>query len=175
MEKNYKELLQQISTFIFDVDGVLTTGDILITAEGEMLRSMNTKDGYALKCALQKGYKIAIISGGTNEGVRNRLKALGVYDIYLGAHHKMDAYEELLDLYNLSPSEILYMGDDLPDLPIMEQVAVAACPQNAVPEIKAAANYISHRDGGKGCVRDIVEQVLRLQGQWDHNVGAKND
>jgi 3-deoxy-D-manno-octulosonate 8-phosphate phosphatase (KDO 8-P phosphatase) len=175
MEKNYKELLHQISTFIFDVDGVLTTGDILITAEGEMLRSMNTKDGYALKYALQKGYKIAIISGGTNEGVRNRLKALGVYDIYLGAHHKMDAYEELLDLYNLSPSEILYMGDDIPDLPIMEQVAVAACPQDAVPEIKVAANYISHRDGGKGCVRDIVEQVLRLQGQWDHNVGAKND
>ncbi|MEL0262195.1 MAG: HAD-IIIA family hydrolase [Flavobacteriaceae bacterium] len=175
MKKNYKTLLNNITTFIFDVDGVLTTGQILITSTGEMLREMDTKDGYALKCALQQGYRIAIITGGTNEGVRERLKALGIYDIYLGAHHKMDSYTDLMDSYELAPKNILYMGDDLPDLPVMKEVGLAACPQDAVPEIKEVSHYISHRNGGMGCVRDVIEQVLRVQGKWDLNIGAKND
>ena len=172
---NYKALLPQITTFIFDVDGVLTNGKVLITSEGEMYREMDTKDGYALKCALDQGFKVCIISGGTNEGVRNRLKALGIYDIYLGAHHKGDPFQDLLDSYELSPDEILYMGDDMPDIEVMEQVAVAACPQDAVADVKAVSNYISHKKGGEGCVRDIVEQTLRVQGKWRKNIGAKND
>lgn len=172
---NYKALLPNITTFIFDVDGVLTNGKVLITSAGEMYREMDTKDGYALKCALQQGYKVCIISGGTNEGVRNRLRALGIYDIYLGAHHKEEPFQDLLDSYNLSPDEILYMGDDVPDIVVMEQVAVGACPSDAVSDVKAIANYVSHKKGGEGCVREIIEQTLRVQGKWLTNIGAKND
>lgn len=174
-QPNYKALLPNITTFIFDVDGVLTNGKVLITSQGEMYREMDTKDGYALKCALVQGYKICIISGGTNEGVRNRLKALGIYDIYLGAHHKQEPFQDLLDSYDLKPEEILYMGDDVPDIVVMEQVAVAACPNDAVSDVKEIANYVSHKKGGEGCVREIIEQTLRVQGKWLTNIGAKND
>ena len=174
-QPNYKALLPNITTFIFDVDGVLTNGKVLITSQGEMYREMDTKDGYALKCALVQGYRVCIISGGTNEGVRNRLKALGIYDIYLGAHHKQEPFQDLLDSYDLKPEEILYMGDDVPDIVVMEQVAVAACPQDAVSDVKEIANYVSHKKGGEGCVREIIEQTLRVQGKWLTNVGAKND
>jgi len=172
---NYKALLPNITTFIFDVDGVLTNGKVLITSQGEMYREMDTKDGYALKCALVQGYKVCIISGGTNEGVRNRLKALGIYNIYLGAHHKQEPFQDLIDSYDLKPEEILYMGDDVPDIVVMEQVAVAACPNDAVSDVKEIANYISHKKGGEGCVREIIEQTLRVQGKWLTNIGAKND
>lgn len=174
-QPNYKALLPNITTFIFDVDGVLTNGKVLITSQGEMYREMDTKDGYALKCALVQGFRVCIISGGTNEGVRNRLKALGVYDIYLGAHHKQEPFQDLMDSYDLKPEEILYMGDDVPDIVVMEQVAVAACPQDAVSDVKEIANYVSHKKGGEGCVREIIEQTLRVQGKWLTNVGAKND
>lgn len=174
-QPNYKALLPNITTFIFDVDGVLTNGKVLITSQGEMYREMDTKDGYALKCALVQGYRVCIISGGTNEGVRNRLKALGVYDIYLGAHHKQEPFQDLMDSYDLKPEEILYMGDDVPDIVVMEQVGVAACPQDAVSDVKEIANYVSHKKGGEGCVREIIEQTLRVQGKWLTNVGAKND
>ena len=174
-QPNYKALLPNITTFIFDVDGVLTNGKVLITSQGEMYREMDTKDGYALKCALVQGYRVCIISGGTNEGVRNRLKALGVYDIYLGAHHKQEPFQDLMDSYDLKPEEILYMGDDVPDIVVMEQVGVAACPQDAVSDVKEIANYVSHKKGGEGCVREIIEQTLRVQGKWLTNIGAKND
>ena len=174
-QPNYKALLPNITTFIFDVDGVLTNGKVLITSQGEMYREMDTKDGYALKCALVQGFRVCIISGGTNEGVRNRLKALGVYDIYLGAHHKQEPFQDLMDSYDLKPEEILYMGDDVPDIVVMEQVGVAACPQDAVSDVKEIANYVSHKKGGEGCVREIIEQTLRVQGKWLTNVGAKND
>ena len=174
-QPNYKALLPNITTFIFDVDGVLTNGKVLITSQGEMYREMDTKDGYALKCALVQGYRVCIISGGTNEGVRNRLKALGIYDIYLGAHHKQEPFQDLMDSYDLKPEEILYMGDDVPDIVVMEQVAVAACPNDAVSDVKEIANYVSHKKGGEGCVREIIEQTLRVQGKWITNIGAKND
>jgi len=172
---NYKALLPKITTFIFDVDGVLTNGKVLITSQGEMYREMDTKDGYALKCALVQGYRVCIISGGTNEGVRNRLKALAIYDIYLGAHHKQEPFQDLMDSYDLKPEEILYMGDDVPDIVVMEQVAVAACPNDAVSDVKEIANYVSHKKGGEGCVREIIEQTLKVQGKWLTNIGAKND
>ncbi len=175
MKKNYKEYLKDINTFVFDVDGVLTDGSVLITTSGEMLRRMNVKDGYALKTALLKGYNICIITGGSNEGVRNRLSGLGVTDIYLGAHHKEDPLQEYLDMYSIAPENVLYMGDDLPDIPPMRKVALASCPQNAVAEVKAICDYVSHKNGGEGCVRDIIEQVLKVRGDWNSNFSSKND
>lgn len=175
MKKNYKELLNQISTFVLDVDGVLTDGSVLVTTKGEMLRRMNVKDGYAMKTALQKGYKICIITGGTNEGVKDRLKGLGITDIYMGAHHKQDPLEEYLDIYNIDPNTVLYMGDDMPDIPPMQMVALATSPQNAVAEVKAISDYVSHKNGGDGCVRDIIEQVLKVRGDWNTNFSASND
>ena len=172
---NYKQRLARITTLIFDVDGVLTDGKIIITTEGEMYRQMDTKDGYALKCALNEGLKVVIISGGTNEGVRDRLKALGVFDIYMGAYHKLEAFRDLLDNYSISPDTILYMGDDVPDIPVMEKVGVSCCPNDAVADVLAMADYVSPKKGGAGCVRDILEQVLRGQGKWGQFNSAKND
>ncbi len=175
MEKNYKEYLKDITTFVFDVDGVFTDGSILITTSGEMLRKMSVKDGYALKTAIQKGYNVCIISGGTNEGVRERLRGLGVTDIYMGAHHKEEPLLEYLDIYGIKPENVLYMGDDLPDIPPMLKVAMPTAPQNAVPEVKAASKYVSHKNGGDGCVRDVIEQVLKVRGDWYGNFDAQND
>lgn len=174
-EKSYKEYLQHITTFVFDVDGVLTDGTIIITTEGEMLRNMNIKDGYALKTAVDLGYNVCIISGGSNEGVRKRLRGLGITDIHLGVRHKTDTLEEYMDVYGIKAEQVLYMGDDIPDLYVMQKVGLPACPQDAVPEIKAISKYISHRKGGKGCVRDVIEQVLRVQEKWNANPDAKMD
>jgi 3-deoxy-D-manno-octulosonate 8-phosphate phosphatase (KDO 8-P phosphatase) len=173
--KNYKHLLPKIKTFIFDVDGVLTDGKILINSDDELLRSFDTKDGYAMKCALVKGFKIAIITGGRNEAVRERFKELGVIDIYLGAHHKLDAYQDLMDNYDLNPEEILYIGDDIPDIPVMEKVGLGCCPADAASDVKAMADYVSHKKGGEGCVRELIEQVLRVQGKWSLDIGAGKD
>ena len=175
MEMSYKKLLKDISTFVFDVDGVFTDGSVLITTEGELLRKMSVKDGYALKTALQKGYNVCIITGGTNEGVRQRLKALGVTDIYMNAHRKEDILNEYLDIYGITPHEVLFMGDDLPDIPAMKSIVLPTCPQNAVPEVKAISRYISHLKGGDGCVRDVIEQVLKVKGDWFDNFSAAND
>ncbi len=175
MEKSYKEYLNQITTFIFDVDGVLTDGTVTITSTGEMLRTMNIKDGYAIRAAILNNYKVCIISGGSNEGVRKRLEGLGVKYIYLGAHHKTKQYKEFTTQHNLTDNEILYMGDDIPDIPVMENVILPSCPQDAAPEVKAVSKYISHKNGGKGAVRDIIEQVLKVQGKWDDNFSAKYD
>ena len=174
-DKSYKEYLEHITTFIFDVDGVLTDGTLSITTNGEMLRTMHTKDGFALKTALQAGFHVCIISGGTNEGVRQRLKGLGVSDIYLGAHNKVEQLNEYLATNNLKAENVLYMGDDIPDYPVMKLAGLPCCPQDAVPEIKAISKYVSHKLGGKGCVRDVIEQVLKVQGKWNGNFDAKYD
>ncbi len=166
MEKSYKEYLKHITTFIFDVDGVLTDGTVFINTEGELLRTMSIKDGYALKTAVQQGYNVCIISGGKNEGVRKRLKGLGLTDIYLGAHHKVEQLDEYLDIYNIKSENVLYMGDDIPDMPVMQMVGLPTCPQDAVAEIKEISKYVSFKKGGKGCVRDVIEQVLKVQGKW---------
>jgi 3-deoxy-D-manno-octulosonate 8-phosphate phosphatase (KDO 8-P phosphatase) len=175
MEKSYKEHLKNITTFVFDVDGVFTDGTLLITTEGEMLRKMSVKDGYALKTALQKKYNVCIITGGTNEGVRLRLNGLGVTDIYMGAHHKVDPLREYLHKHNIDLKNVLYMGDDMPDVPPMKLVGLATCPQDAIPEVKAVAKYISHKNGGDACVRDVIEQVLKVRGDWSNNFSASND
>ncbi|MCC4212675.1 KdsC family phosphatase [Leeuwenhoekiella parthenopeia] len=171
-DKSYKEYLNQITTFIFDVDGVMTDGSLLIDSQGEMLRTMNVKDGYALKTAINKGFNMCIISGGTNEGVRSRLEALGVSDIHLGAHAKIEFLNEYLAKNNIKAENVLYMGDDIPDYPVMQLVGLPCCPQDAVKEIKEVAKYVSHKKGGKGCVRDVIEQVLKVQGKWMQDFDA---
>lgn len=175
MEKSYKEILPQIDTLIFDVDGVLTNGMVTIMPDGEMIRHMNIKDGYALKAAVNAGFRVCIISGGTNEGVRIRLQNLGITDIYLGAHNKVQQYNELVEKHQLQAENILYMGDDIPDFPVMELVGLACCPNDAAPEIQQISGYISNKKGGEGCVRDVIEQTLRVQGKWDGNFDAKYD
>ena len=173
MELSYKQLLPKISTFIFDVDGVLTNGILTIMPSGELVRHMNVKDGYAMKIALNKGFRVCIISGGTNQAVKSRLAALGMEDIYLGAHDKIQQYNEIVGKYNLSAENVLYMGDDIPDLPVMQKVGLASCPNDAVPEIQNASKYISNLKGGEGCVRDVIEQVLKVQGKWNDYFDAE--
>ena len=175
MEKSYKEYFPQIDTFIFDVDGVLTNGMVTVMPDGEMIRHMSIKDGYALKIAVNAGFKVCIISGGTNEGVRTRLKNLGISDIYLGAHNKVDQYKQLVKKYNLNSENVLYMGDDIPDFPVMNIVGMPVCPNDAAPEIQSISKYISNKKGGEGCVRDVIEQIMRVQGKWDGNFNAKYD
>ncbi|MEJ6793530.1 MAG: HAD hydrolase family protein [Flavobacteriales bacterium] len=163
---NYKQLLTQISTFIFDVDGVLTDGSILLMPSGEQVRNMNTKDGLAIRKAISLGYRVAIISGGKSEGLKKRLEYLGIVDAYLGCLDKKDALNDLIAIYDLDVDNVLYMGDDLNDLEIMKEVALPTCPQDGASEVKAISKYVSHKDGGKGCVRDVIEQTLRVQKKW---------
>jgi 3-deoxy-D-manno-octulosonate 8-phosphate phosphatase (KDO 8-P phosphatase) len=174
-DKSYKEYLADITTFIFDVDGVLTDGTITVTTDGEMLRTMNIKDGFALKTAVDAGFNLCIISGGSNEGVRKRLAGLGIKDIFLGAHNKIEQLNEYTSKNNILMSQVLYMGDDIPDFPVMKLAGLPCCPQDAVQEIKAISKYISHKNGGKGAVRDVIEQVLKVQGKWNGNFNAKYD
>jgi 3-deoxy-D-manno-octulosonate 8-phosphate phosphatase (KDO 8-P phosphatase) len=173
MEKSYKEYLTHIKTFVFDVDGVLTDGTIMVTTAGEMYRSMNIKDGFALKTAVDKGYTIVIISGGSNEGVRKRLNGLGITHIFLGTHKKTETLHSFLKDNKLQSENVLFMGDDLPDLDVMQTVGLPCCPQDAAPEIKNISAYVSHKKGGKGCARDVIEQVLKVQGNWITN--GEND
>lgn len=174
-DKSYKEYLKHISTFIFDIDGVLTDGSVIVTTSGEMLRNMNIKDGYALKIAIEQGFNICIISGGSNEGVRVRLNGLGISDIFLGTHNKVEELHTYLESIHVDLKNVLYMGDDIPDYPVMKLVGLPTCPQDAVPEIKAISKYISHKNGGKGAVRDIIEQVMKVQDKWLVNFDAKYD
>ncbi len=174
-EKSYKEYLHDITTFIFDVDGVLTDGNVIVTTDGSLLRRMNIKDGYALKTAVDNGYHVCIISGGSNEGVRSRLRGLGVTNIYLGVSDKIEQLEEFLDVYDIDPKNVLYMGDDIPDLFVMQKVGLPCCPQDAAPEIKSISKYVSHKNGGKGAARDVIEQVMKVQGKWIRNFTAKFD
>ena len=166
MEKSYKEYLNDINTFVFDVDGVLTNGSVQVTTEGDLIRTMSVKDGYALKQAVKAGYTVCIISGGKNEGVRTRLRELGITDIYLGIDDKVEQLDEFFDIYDIKAENVLYMGDDIPDMYPMKLIALPTCPQDAVPEVKEVSKYISHKNGGDGCARDVIEQVMKVQGKW---------
>ncbi len=166
---NFKEDLQKIKAFVFDVDGVFTDGKLYLSPDGEYVRAVNIKDGYIVQYAIKKGYPIAIISGGNSETVRERFKKLGVTDIYLNSMDKLDDFEDFYFKYELKPEDILYMGDDIPDIEVMKIVGLPTCPGDAVEEIKSISKYISTYNGGGGCVRDVIEQVLRLQGNWIEN------
>lgn len=167
MEINFKEKLKKVSTFIFDVDGVLTDGSLLVMPDGEFLRRMNIKDGYAMALAVKRGYRIAIISGGHSTGVPVRLRRLGIEEVFMGVENKLKVYDQLLEKYSLTDEQVLFMGDDIPDLPLIKRCGVPCCPADAVTEILQKSIYVSLKEGGHGCVRDVIEQVLRLHGNWD--------
>jgi len=169
MDINYKQILPQITTFIFDVDGVLTDSTVTLMANGELVRKMSVRDGFALKTAVDSGYRVAIISGGTSEAVRTRLNLLGITDVYLRIFNKLETFKEYCELYHVNPNEVLYMGDDLPDLEVMKVVGLSCAPQDADSEVLKISKYVSHKKGGEGCVRDVIEQVMRVQDKWKIN------
>jgi 3-deoxy-D-manno-octulosonate 8-phosphate phosphatase (KDO 8-P phosphatase) len=163
---NFKEELRKVEAFAFDVDGVLSNQTMPLHPGGEPMRTVNIKDGYALQLAVKKGYPIAIITGGKTDAVKKRFESLGITDIYLGSYIKKENFEDFIYKYDLDPENVLYMGDDLPDYEVMKMVGLPTCPADAVTEIKQISKYISNLNGGEGCVRDIIEQVLRLHNKW---------
>ena len=158
--------LKKIKAVIFDVDGVLSAETITLHPNGEPMRTVNIKDGYAIQLAMKLGLRIVILTGGTTESVRLRYERLGMEDIYMGAAVKLNAYEDFKAKYSLGDEEIIYMGDDIPDLPVMQRSGCPCCPADACAEIKDISIYISQKNGGYGCARDVIEQVLKAQGKW---------
>lgn len=165
-EKNFKQLLKQVKAMVFDVDGVLTDGSIMLMPNGELVRTMNMRDSIAMRLAIKNGYQLCIITGGNSQSVKQRLNRIGISDIYLKTENKLEALNEFVSIYDLQLSEVLYMGDDLVDYEVMSKVGVPVCPKDAVNEIKNISLYISPLMGGKGCVREVIEQVMRANGKW---------
>jgi 3-deoxy-D-manno-octulosonate 8-phosphate phosphatase (KDO 8-P phosphatase) len=163
---NFKENLIKVKAFIFDIDGVLSLQTIGLNAFGVPNRTVNLRDGYALQFAVKKGYHIGVISGSSSKEYQRRLKLLGVKDIFLNSRSKLEHFNTFLKKYNLDRSEVLFMGDDIPDFEVMKEAGVPVCPSDADSEIKQLAVYISDKKGGEGCVRDVIEQVLRLHNKW---------
>lgn len=164
---NVLEKFKPIKTFVFDVDGVLTDGSLLVLDDGQQARTMNIKDGYALQLAIKKGYRVAVISGGTSDAVKMRLDKLGVKDCFLKVDNKKEKLVAYVTEHRLNWDEVLFMGDDIPDYTSMQLAGLPCCPADAAPEIKQVAHYISPVAGGKGCARDVIEKVLKLNGDWD--------
>jgi 3-deoxy-D-manno-octulosonate 8-phosphate phosphatase (KDO 8-P phosphatase) len=164
--KNFKEKLRSIKLIALDVDGVLTDGSVHCLENGDQVRVMNIKDGYALQLAVKTGIKIIIISGGQSNGVLTRLNKLGISDVMMSIGTKFPVLESFCSENNFLPEEVLFMGDDIPDLHCMSWAGIAACPSDAATEIKEICDYISRFSGGKGCVRDVIEQVLKVQSKW---------
>jgi 3-deoxy-D-manno-octulosonate 8-phosphate phosphatase (KDO 8-P phosphatase) len=163
---NFKEDLVKVKAFVFDIDGVLSQQTIGLNAFGVPSRTVNLRDGYALQLAVKKGYYIGVISGSNSKEYQRRLKRLGVNDIYLNSRSKVDHFNTFLNKYNLDNNEVLFMGDDIPDFEVMKQAGVAVCPSDADSEIRQVSCYISDKKGGEGCVRDVIEQVMRLHNKW---------
>ena len=165
---NYKEKLSPIKAFVFDFDGVMTDGSVWVYADRETVRAGNIKDGFAIQFAVKKGYLVAVISGATSKSIDNRMQMLGVEHCYTGCGDKAATYAKFLKDNGLRNEEVLYMGDDLPDLPILRKAGVSTCPSDAAVEVKETVDYISIHAGGHGAVRDVIEQVMRLHGTWFH-------
>ena len=165
---NYKEKLAAVKAFVFDFDGVMTDGSVWVYADRETVRCGNIKDGFAVQYAVKKGYKIAVISGATSASIDNRMQMLGVDQCYTGCADKIKTYNEFLRLNGLTDEQVLCMGDDLPDYPMLRRAGVSACPSDAAVEIRDMVDYVSLYAGGHGAVRDVIEQVLRLHGDWFH-------
>ncbi len=158
--------LRAVKAFVFDVDGVFTNNTIQVTETGELLRTMNVRDGQVVKWAIEAGYYIGVITGGRSEGVKIRLTALGITEYYSGVKDKLPAFQSFLDRTGMLSSDVCYMGDDMPDIPVMRRVIVSSCPADGVPEVLEISDYISPLPGGAGCVRDIIEKVMKIQGKW---------
>lgn len=169
---NFKQALSGVKAFAFDVDGVLSSNCVPLNPNGEPMRMINIKDGYALHFACKLGIPIAIITGGKSEAVRLRFEDLGVKEVYLGSSIKTVDFKKFLENNHLKAEEVVYMGDDIPDYEVMQMTGLAVCPADAAPEIKAIADYVSDKKGGEGCGRDIIEQVLKAQNRWMHNQEA---
>lgn len=157
--------LTKIRAIAFDVDGVLSDPRVLLIG-GDMVRTANTKDGYAMQLAVKCGLHLAIITGGRSDSVRVRYEGLGLKDVYMGCRFKIETLQEWMAKYNLAPEEVMYMGDDIPDYQVMQRVGCSCCPSDAAPEIKEISTYVSNFPGGQGCARDVLEQVLKAQGHW---------
>jgi 3-deoxy-D-manno-octulosonate 8-phosphate phosphatase (KDO 8-P phosphatase) len=162
-----------ISTFVFDVDGVMTDGSLLVLPDGVMARRMNIKDGYALQLAVKKGYRVLVISGGDSPEVKDRLQKLGVTEVWMKTHQKKQVLAEYLLQHNIPKEQVLYMGDDIPDIDVIELAGLPCCPADAVQEIKDKVVYISHVGGGAGCVRDVIEKVMKLRGDWNEDTTVR--
>lgn len=163
---NFKEEIAQIEAMIFDVDGVMTDGRIIPTVEGDFIRCYNAKDGYALAYAIRRGYRICIITGGYGPTLERRLRMLGVEEYYIDCMDKLAVLRDYMKRHGLNPAQVLYMGDDIPDLACMQAVGMPVCPADAAAEVIDVSRYVSEFEGGRGAVRDIVEQVLRARGDW---------
>lgn len=164
---NVLEYFKEVNTFVFDLDGVLTDGTVLVLADGLQARQMHVKDGLALQMALKNGYRVIILSGGYSEPVIERLHKLGVFEVYLDVKDKLAFLEEYFSKYQIGWHEVLFMGDDLPDLAVLQKAALPCCPADAVMEVKKLSKYISPVKGGFGCVRDVIEKVLKLNDNWN--------
>ena len=162
----FKEELQKIKALVFDVDGVLSANCIPLYPTGEPMRMINIKDGYAMQLAVKRGYRLAIITGGKTEAIRKRFEGLGIEDVYMASSYKMEQFKDFLEKRGLHPSEVLYMGDDIPDYEVMKMCGFPCCPADAAPEIKAISRYVSPINGGYGCGRDVIEQVMKANGDW---------
>jgi 3-deoxy-D-manno-octulosonate 8-phosphate phosphatase (KDO 8-P phosphatase) len=162
---------RKIRTLVFDVDGVLTNGMLLVMPDGQMVRQMNIRDGYALQLAVKQGYRVVIISGGFSEAVDDRLRKLGISDIFMKIHDKKSCLEDYVLMHELAWDEILFMGDDMPDFVCMQMVGLSCCPSDAAYEIRQISRYISPVKGGEGCARDVIEKILKLNGHWDMDLG----
>lgn len=169
---NYKTKLHHIKAFAFDVDGVFTNGNVLCMPDGDLLRTYNSKDGFALRMAFLKQYPIAIITGGNSNSITKRFIPYLAHEVYLKSRHKVPDFLDFCNKYDLKPEEVAFVGDDLPDIPVLKLCGLAVCPADAVPEVKEACDYVSLFKGGEGCVRDLVEQVLKIHGQWEYNPEA---
>lgn len=161
-----KALLSQVNTFIFDYDGVMTDGTVYMDSNGDPLRTSNVKDGYALQLASKLGYHVAVISGAVVTNITKRLNMLGVKDVFTGVPDKVVKLKEYMEDNRLRPEQIVFMGDDIPDLRVMNMVGIPACPADAALEVKEASVFVSHYPGGRGCVREVIEQTLKAQGKW---------
>jgi len=172
---NVLQLFKSITTFVFDVDGVLTDGTLLVLPDGVMARRMNIKDGYALQLAVKRGYNVVVISGGNSVEVQDRFNKLGIIDVFMQVEDKAAVLKEYLSKKALDAHEVLFVGDDVPDLLVMKVAGLACCPADAVVEIKEVSHYVSHCKGGEGCARDIIEKVMKLRGNWkdDFNIKAQ--
>lgn len=169
-----EERLEKIKAFAFDVDGVLTDGGILADLKGELYRTFDSKDGLAIRMAVMKGYHMAIITGGRSESIRMRFRTCGIHpeDVYLGSRVKMEDFADFCARHGLKVDEVMYFGDDLPDIPVMAACGCGVCPCDAVDEVKEIADIVSSRPGGKGCVREIIQKVMTLQGNWELDMEA---
>lgn len=171
----FLEKIKHIKAFVLDVDGVLTDGTVLVTETGEQLRRFSIRDGYALQLAVKRGYHVVALSGGRSKGIELRLKGLGITEVYLGLESKLATYQSFLDKFSLSSEQVLFIGDDIPDLPVLKIAGLPVCPADAAEEVKSICTYISPKKGGEGCVRELIEKVLKIRGDWNDDEPSAHD